>query len=150
MVCVLYESLDSWGWDLPGYERLAYNFLYHFKVKTCFFCSFTRNSHAYQLTFHHALWKQHPKSNQNIPNHYITIRQFFMCLNCIPPIKFYFTKLDFCSIMCRFLVNNLHLIRYYNHIVQPHWKKFSWNKMLLMVYFPSNSPMFWLTNKIAF
>ena len=27
--------------------------------------------------------------------HYMTIRQFFTCLNCIPPIKFYFANLDF-------------------------------------------------------
>ena len=27
--------------------------------------------------------------------HYMNNRQFFTCLNCIPPIKFHFAKLDF-------------------------------------------------------
>ena len=37
-----------------------------------FSCSFSHNTHAKQLTFHHVLWKQCPKSNQNIPNHCTT------------------------------------------------------------------------------
>ena len=45
--------------------------------------------------------------------HYMNIRQFFTCLNCIPPIKFYFATLD--SIACYFLVNNLHFITYFTH-----------------------------------
>ena len=46
--------------------------LHNFKVKTCFFHSFSHNAHAKQLTFHHTLWKQHPKSNQKLPNHCTT------------------------------------------------------------------------------
>ena len=40
-----------------------------FKFKIFFFSSFTYNSRTKQPTFHHVPWKQHPKSNQNIPNH---------------------------------------------------------------------------------
>ena len=55
--------------------------------------------------------------------HYKNIRQFFTCLNCIPPVKFNF---GLPSIMCHFLVNNLHFITYSNCIVWPHWKKFTY------------------------
>ena len=43
-----------------------------FSDKTCFFRSFSHNAHAKQLKFHHVLWKHHPKSNYDIPNHCTT------------------------------------------------------------------------------
>ena len=55
--------------DIKGY---TFDFLYNFLVKKCFFHSFSHNVHAKQLTFHHVLWKQCPKSNQNTPNHCTT------------------------------------------------------------------------------
>ena len=48
---------------------------------------------------------------------------FFLCLNCIPPIKFYLGKFRLCFIMCHFLLNNLCLIMYSNSIVQSLWEK---------------------------
>ena len=60
MVCGLHEGL------------VAFNFLYHFNVRTFFSNSFTHNTHAKQLIFHHVPWKQRPKSNHNISNHCTT------------------------------------------------------------------------------
>ena len=55
-----------------------------------------------------------------------------------------------CSITCHLLVNNLHFITYSNRIIQPHWKKFTWNLMLLIAAFSRNSPAFWLFLQIKF
>ena len=66
--------------------------------------------------------------------HYMNIRQFFTCLNCIPPIKFPFAKLDFA-------VWNT----YYNRIVQPHWKTIHTEVNATdSEFFPRNSSAFWL------
>ena len=56
---------------------------------------------------------------------YMNICQFSSCLNCIPLIKFHFATLAFPP--CHFIGNNLHFIMNSNYIVQPHWKRFTWN-----------------------
>ena len=91
-----------------------------------FFHSFTDNSHAKWLAFHHVPWKQCPKSNQNIPNHCTTcmLGNFHM-LELYSTNQIPVTLIRLCSIMCHFLVNNQHLITFSNHIVQPHWKIFT-------------------------
>ena len=72
-----------WLWSLQEPHRTRSRFIWiskvcvHFhciilKLKTCSFHSFSHNAHVKQLTFHHTLWKQHPKSNQKLPNHCTT------------------------------------------------------------------------------
>ena len=107
------KSLVEWGRDL----------CIIFRSKLVFFCSFSHNVHAKQLTFYHLQWKQCPKSNQNIPNHCSTwtLGNFSSACLCstnqIP-----FCHIRFCSITCHFLVNNLHFIMYSTCIIQHHWK----------------------------
>ena len=102
MVCGLRESLVDQGRDLSGLERVAFNFLNHFQVKTFFFRFFTHNAHAKHLIFR-------PKSNQNIPNHCTTwtlgnfSRAWIVFTNQIP-----FCLLRIRSVTCYFLVNNLY------------------------------------------
>ena len=142
MVCGLRESLVDQGRDLSGLERVAFNFLNHFQVKTFFFCFFTHNAHAKHLIFR-------PKSNQNIPNHCTTwtlgnfSRAWIVFTNQIP-----FCLLRIRSVTCYFLVNNLYFITYSTRTVQPQRKKFTWN--YLIVNFPRNSPAFWLFLRIKF
>ena len=96
-----------------------------FKVKHVFSRSFTHNTHAKKLTFHHvplelvlSWWKQRPKSNQNSPNHYwlhehMTI---FHVLELCSSIQIPFWQIRPRSITCHFPVKNLHLITYSNRI----------------------------------
>ena len=114
MVCSLHKSPVNEGQDLSGCERFTFNFLYHFKVRTYFFCSFTQRT--YQTTYiqlHSMKRTSKVQSEHTQSLHYMNIRKFFTCLNCIPPIKFYFATVD--SITCYFLVNNLHFITYFTH-----------------------------------
>ena len=102
------------------WHKKASHHLYHFKVRTCFFRSFTHSSHAKQLTFHHVPRKQRPKSNKNISNHCTAI---FHVLKLYSSNQIPFCQIRLRSNACHFLVNNLHLITYSYRIVQPHWKK---------------------------
>ena len=102
------------------WHKKGLHHLYHFKVRTCFFRSFTHSSHAKQLTFHHVPRKQRPKSNRNISNHCTAI---FHVLELYSSNQISFCQIRLRSNACHFLVNNLHLITYSYRIVQPHWKK---------------------------
>ena len=153
MVCDLRESLVDLGRNLSGYERFALNFLYHFRVKTCFFRSFTHNAHAKQLTFHHAPWKQRPKSNHNTPNHCTiwrwTWRQFFKCFNCIQLIKFHFATLDYAPSRVISLLTTCILPRILTALYNSAEKNWhGTNFMLLIVQF--SRILTFSTNKFAY
>ena len=85
--------------------------------------SFTHNALAKQLKFHHVLWRQSPKSNQNILNHCSTwTLDNFSCTWIVFHQSNSIWHIRLPCITCHFLVNNLHFIAYSNCIVLPHWK----------------------------
>ena len=74
--------------------------------------------------------------------HYVNIRQFFTCLNCIWQIKFPFATLDFAPSHAIFLKTTC-----IYHVFEPRYptplKNFTWNFMLLIVNFPRILPHFY-------
>ena len=94
-----------------------------FKLNRVFSALLLHHSPLKELAFHHVLWKQRLKSNQNIPNHCTSWTSGnFSRAWIVSPIKFHIAKLDR-FITCHFLVNNSHLITYSNRIVLPTEKK---------------------------
>ena len=67
--------------------------------------------------------------------HYMNIKQFFNVLELCSTNQIPFCHIRLRSITCHFL-NNPHFITYSNRFTQHHWKKFTWNFMLLIVSFP--------------
>ena len=88
--------------------------LYHFKVRTCFFRSFTHSSHAKQLTFHHVPRKQRPKSNKNISNHCTAI---FHVLELYSSNQIPFCQIRLRSNACRSFPCKQPA---FNHVFLPH------------------------------
>ena len=99
ILCKFFNCKGMWPSREPCW--LSSRFILTWKVRTI--CIILKLKHIFPAPYApnnlylHLLWKQRPKSNQNIPNHCISmdIRQSFTCLNCIPPIKFHFAKLHF-------------------------------------------------------
>ena len=67
------------------------------KTSVCTFCSLCVLTHQTTYIALRNMKKNTSKvqSEHTQSLHYMNIRQFFMCLNCIPPIKFPFAKLNF-------------------------------------------------------
>ena len=95
-------------------------FLYYFQFKTCFFRSFTHNSPAKQLTFHHVPQKQRSSSIRTYPiiaqdEH----KAIFHVCELYSTNQITFCQIRLRSIKCHFLSNNLHVITYSNRIANP-------------------------------
>ena len=74
--------------------------------------------------------------------HYVNIRKFFTCFNCIWQIKFHFATLDFAPSHAISLKTTC-----IYHVFEPRHptplKNFTWNFMLLIVNFPRILPHFY-------
>ena len=81
------RSLFDWGRDLSGYEKFAFNLFVHFKFKCIFpliYSKLTRQTTYILPRTMKTTSKVQLEHTQSL--HYMNIRQFFMCLSCVPPI----------------------------------------------------------------
>ena len=128
-------SFDKFNglWPSQKPRRLRLRFICIWKVCILHFCIIFKLIKsvffaAKQLIFQHVPWKQHPKSNEKTPNlvlheHYA----IFYVFELYSTNQIRFCQIKLCSIICHFLVNKLYLITYSNFIVEPLWKKSTWN-----------------------
>ena len=101
------ELIVHFGYDMKG-SHLTFCII--LKLKCVFFRSFTHNAHAKPLTSRTTKETSKVQSEHTQSLHYMNIRQFFTCLNCISPIKFHFATLDF-ALSHVISVNNRHFIK---------------------------------------
>ena len=87
----------------------------------------------------YVIWKVQSEHTSLL--HYMNARPFFACWTCTPPIKFYFTTLDFAPSR----VISLWTTCILSHILTTlfnQWKHFTRNQMPLLVNFPRDYPTF--------
>ena len=81
------RSLFDWDRNLSGYEKFAFNLFVHFKLKCIFpliYSKLTRQTTYILPRTMKTTSKVQLEHTQSL--HYMNIRQFFMCLSCVPPI----------------------------------------------------------------
>ena len=96
-----------WLWPMQEPHRMRSRFIWISKVCVYFHCIILKLNIFFPLLFsqytcqttyissHTVKTTSKVQSETTQSLHYMNIRQFFKCLNCILPIRFYFATLDF-------------------------------------------------------
>ena len=111
--------------QIAAFDKCNCIIIYNFLVKKCFFHSFSHNVHAKQLTLYSITYYENNVQSPIRTHPIIALcehQAIFHMLELYSTDQIPFCHIRLCSTTCHFLVNNLHLITYSNHIIQHHRK----------------------------